>query len=76
MKAKRMNSQKWAFTQSNGTRLVMTVPPQTIRMMRTIMRCGVVAAWLSARMPGTVLPLVGSAAVTAVNAAADSGKKC
>lgn len=82
-----MNSQKRTFTQLKGTRLVMTVPPQTIRIMRTIMRCGVVTAWLSARMPGTAIvslillikselgliglqPLVESAAVTAVNAAA------
>jgi hypothetical protein len=82
-----MISRKRTFTQLQGTRLAMTVPPQTIRIMRTIMRCGVVTAWLSARMPGTAIvslillinselrliglqPLVESAAVTAMNAAA------
>ena len=50
-----MNFQKRAFIRSKGMRLVMAVPPQTIRMMRTIVGCGVAAAWLSARMPGAVL---------------------
>jgi hypothetical protein len=50
-----MNSQKRTFTQLKGTRLVMTVPPHTIRIMRTVMKCGVVTEWLSARMPGTVI---------------------